>query len=176
MKHRRAPWNLVAIGLMMATLCGARLASAQSPRLFSLSLLGGLGSAIDVANPDANNPSLQVGFNMEIDTERMLGIRMGTIAFSSSDVLNGHPSADLTYVSVAGEYRFREPIYDSGVYLGLGVYHLAGATRPGLALGYTGEFTVNERTSVVLELAGHYANFRYDQAFVQALGGVRWHF
>ena len=176
MKRNRNSWTIPGMLLLIAAFCVSSAVRAQEPRLFSLSVLGGLGSAIDAAHVDANNPSLQVGFNMDIDSERLLGVRVGTVSFSSSDVLNGHRSASLTYANISGEYRFREPLYDSGLYLGLGVYEFAGATRAGVVLGYTGEFEVNDRWSVVLEPAGHYANFRHDQAFAQALGGVRWHF
>ena len=63
--------------------------------------------------------------------------------------------------SIAGEYRFRQPSYDFGIYLGLGGYELAGDDffegevddrGLGLALGFTGDFDLTRRLSVVVEL------------------------
>jgi len=151
-------------------------AGAQETRLFTLSFIAGVGSAADSAHADANNLSLQAAFTAEVDAERLIGVRIGRIGFDSSDVVNDHAGPSLTYATVAGGYRLHEAIYDSGVYLGLGLYRLSGESRPGVVLGYTGEFEINRRWSVLLELSGHYANFRHDQTFAQAMGGLEWHF
>ena len=73
--------------------------------------------------------------------------------FRSDDIYprleEGLRDAELTFLTIAGEYRFRQPSYDFGIYLGLGGYELAGDDffegevddrGLGLALGFTGDF------------------------------------
>jgi hypothetical protein len=175
-RRRTLPLSLVAITATLLVLAGSHPAIAQETDLFALSLLGGVGSATDAAHSGFQNPSLQIGYTVEIDPEVQIGVRVGGIGFGSEDVVNGHSGPTLTYATVAGGYQFREAIYDSGIYLGLGVYRMEGAARAGVVLGYTGDFEVSRRWSVLLELNGHYADFRHDQAFAQVLAGVQWHF
>lgn len=175
-RQRSLSLSLAGFVAVLLFAAGPQAVLSQENDLFTLSLVGGAGSAMDAAHSDFSNPSLQLGYTVEIDPEVQIGVRVGSIGFGSKDVVNGRRGPTLTYATVAGGYQFREAIYDSGIYMGVGLYRMAGAARAGVVLGYTGDFEVTRRWSVLLELTGHYADFRHDQAFAQVMAGVAWHF
>lgn len=153
---------------------------AQELQFYTVSFVGGLASSDQDAG-DLDNSALQAGFAFATGDRSRLGVRAGRLGFGDSDVLNDVVNPDLTYVTVAGEVRFEETIYDSGVYVGLGGYRLEGEggariSELGVTLGYTGEFEVTRHLSVALELVGHFADFADDKLFGQAMAGLAVHF
>lgn len=177
--------TVAASALLITVAAVPAPAAAQELFTFTASALGGIGGAFDVERGDGvGNPSYQLGFSVVKEPRTLVGVRLGRVDFGNDrfgDLFN----ADLTYLTVAGEYRFEESFYDSGLYLGLGGYQLQGTrlggssgdrTAIGLAFGVTGEFTLTRRVGILVELSGHYADL--DQAKFFGLGhaGVAFHF
>ena len=130
------------------------------------------------------NPTLQLAFAFRTEGRAYVGFRLGTADFGSA-ALNELTDSSLLYVSAAGEYRFRESYYESGVFLGLGLYSLDGTnplgesvddTSVGLVLGFTGDFKINPRFSILLELSGHFTSLDGARAFGTGLAGIAYHF
>jgi hypothetical protein len=174
----------------MALLTGLLLlpgaARAQEPYNFSVAALGGIGGSVD-AEPgdDLDNTGYQVNFSMVTDPQTHVGVRIGRLGLDKSEFFGTLTEADLTYVTIGGEYRFDETWYDSGLYIGLGGYRLDGTdqvgddsrdTSIGLAVGITGEFKVNHWLGVLLEISGHYVDFDEAQLFGIGHGGIAVHF
>ena len=162
-------------------------AQAQEPYNFSASVMGGVGGSTDADPGDGvDNLAFQLGFKLVTQPRTQLGFRLGRFEVGSGDRFGSLTDAELTYATVAGEYRLREPFYDSGVFLGLGLYRLDGTsvlggdggdeTAPGLTLGVSGDFAINRRLSFLLELGGHYVDFDEANVFVTGLAGVGFHF
>lgn len=148
---------------------------------FSAGLLGTIGGSQDAEPGDElDNKGLQVNLGVVTRQAEHLVVRVGRLGLDSADRFEDLTDADLTYATVGGEYRYRHPYYDSGVYLALGAYRLEGNdvftgegrddTALGLALGATGEFPINPRLAVQAEISGHYADLDSAQIFV--MGGV----
>lgn len=163
-------------------------AQTQEPYNFTASLLGGIGGSTDADPGDGiDNPALQLGFNVVTQPRTQLGFRLGRFDLGS-DRFGTLGDADLTYLTVAGEYRLREGYYDSGVFFGLGVYRLDGTPVPGLGgeggdetaaglnVGVVGDFAITPRLSLLLELSGHYVDFDDSNVFGMGLVGVGVHF
>jgi hypothetical protein len=165
-------------------------AQAQAGYTFTLSALGGIGGGISVDQGDGiGNPSLQLGFALITQPKTHVGLRLGTIdldtdgGFGDEEIL---ADADLTYVTLSGEYRYSYDWYESGVYLGLGGYQLSGTslltgadgddTGVGVVLGLTGEFNMTRNLGILVEIAGHWADLEEAGSFVTAQVGVAWHF
>ena len=175
----------------MALLAGLLLlpgaARAQEDYTFSVAGLGSIGGSIDAEPGDAlSNTGFQLNLAMVTDPKTLVGVRIGQLGLDADELFGSLSDADLTYVTVGGEYRFNEDWYDSGVYLALGGYRLEGTALDGedsressfgLAIGATGEFKVNQWLSVLLELSGHYAvDFDEAQIFAMGHGGFAVHF
>ena len=121
---------------------------------------------------------------LQCDTLRFRD-RLGQLGLDRDEFFGSLRDADLTYVTVGGEYRFNEGWYDSGVYFALGGYRLEGTALDGgesrdsslgLAVGITGELKVNRWLGVLLELSGHYVDFDEAQVFGMGHGGIAIHF
>ncbi|MES1242432.1 MAG: outer membrane beta-barrel protein [Acidobacteriota bacterium] len=180
-QHRRLGTGILLVALLL--LPGA--ARAQEPYTFTVGLLGGLGGSLD-ADPgdDLGNTGYQINLAMITDPRTHVGFRLGKLALDSEDSFGSLTDAELSYVTVAGEYRFPESYYESGIYAGLGGYRLEGTrgvkdesdTALGLAVGVTGEFRITRWLAVLVELSGHYADFDEAQFFAMGHGGVAIHF
>jgi len=161
-------------------------ARAQEDYNFSVAGLGSIGGSLD-ADPgsDLGNTGYQLNVGLVTETRTMVGVRLGRLGLDASEPFGSLTGADLTYLTIGGEYRFDEAWYDSGIYIALGGYRLEG-TAPngkdgsersvGLAVGITGEFKVNRRLGVLCEISGHYVDFDEAQVFGMAHGGVAFHF
>lgn len=145
-------------------------ASAQSPsggRLledFTISFMGGIGGSVDEDDPGYDNTALQLGGSFSTDKNTVVGLRLGRIEFGNDERLGNLFDAQVTYLTLAGEYRFSESYYESGLFFGLGFYDIEGTrpllgeqseTRIGMTGGATGDFDVTERIAIVAELVGH---------------------
>jgi hypothetical protein len=175
----------VRLALALALAVPATLA-AQDSHLFVASLSGGIGGSFDAGHGhDFGQTALQAGFGMLTHDRTYTMVRLGRLDFNSDFDVDGLTSADLSYLTVAGEYRFQQPSYDFGIYLGLGGYQLAGRDpflgdtderALGLAFGLTGDFDITRRFSLVAEFSAHYAFLDRAQIYGLALGGVAFHF
>lgn len=160
--------------------------AAQDSHLFVASLSGGLGGSFDGGHGhEFDQTALQAGFGVLTNDRTFTMVRVGRLDFDAELDLDGLTRAELTYLTVAGEYRFQQPSYDFGIYLGLGGYQLEGRdalvgdsdeSALGLAFGLTGDFDLTRRFSLVAEFSAHYAFLDHAQIYGLALGGVAFHF
>jgi hypothetical protein len=180
---RSIPLLLVAL----AVLAGARSAAAQERGTFAVGLLGGIGGALDAEGDreDFDHQALEASFAMLTNDNTLVVARVGELELEDDLGAEGLFDARLRFATLAGEYRFRQPSYDYGIYLGLGGYELEGESffgedederSLGLAFGVTGDFDVSRHLSAVVEIAAHYAFFDRAEIYGAALGGIAVHF
>jgi len=179
----------MALLAALATLALPAAASAQDLYNWSVGVMGGIGGSVDVkpGSRDFSNASWQIEALALTESRTFLGLRVGHLALGGKDTLFGsRVGADLSYVTLSGQYMYEESYYDSGVYLGLGAYRLGGndavtgasasKTVAGGVLGLTGDFKASKRFSVVLEISGHYIDIRQAHIYGMAHGGLSFHF
>lgn len=205
MRHRRSPSihlsdrrsrapraagvGRLALLAMLTTLALPAAAAAQDLYNWSVGVLGGIGGSVDVkpGSRDFSNGSWQIEGLVLTEPRTFLALRFGNLGLGGKDTLFGSRiGADLSYVTLSGQYMFEESYYDSGVYIGLGAYRLGGndavtgasasKTVAGGVLGLTGDFKASKRFSVVAEISGHYIDIR--DAHIYAMGhlGLAYHF
>jgi len=156
--------------------------SAQDLHTYSVNLFGGLGGSFD-AEPDSglDNESFQLGFSLASGPRNLIGARVGQLSLSGDEGFGAFSSADLTYLTIGGEFRSRRNYYDSGLYIALGGYQLEGTTLDGtdgddtalgLAVGTTADFPVNRWLSILAELSGHITDLDEAQFFGMLHVGV----
>ena len=170
---------LIALAVL-AALPGA--AQAQENYTYSVGLLGGLGGSPDPDRGDGfEHTGLQLNLGLVTEPRTHIGLRVGQLALDSDELFGSLSGADLTYVTLGGEYRYNEGWYESGVYVALGGSRIQGDradgraesdTAVGAALGFTGEFQVNRWLGVLVELSGHYADLDEAQVFGMAHAGL----
>lgn len=170
-----------------AALAVAAPAAAQELYTFTVSAFGGVGGSID-ADPgdELGNTGFQLGGSMITEPRTRIAVRAGRLGLADGERFESLFDADLSYVTIAGEYRFAKSYYAPWAYIGLGAYQLQGDdlftggeaddTSLGLVLGLVGEFTITRRLDFVVEASGHYADF--DDATIFAMGhaGLALHF
>lgn len=174
------PLRYFAPLLLLAVMIGTGAAQAQKDRSthrYTATLLGGIGGS----SSDISNPTFQLGWSIISDRATHFGVRLGHIGYGSKVQVGDLIGPDLTYVTLAGEYRFQETFYQSGLFFGLGYYDLNGndvfgfdgsETGIGLTFGVNGEFDINRRWAVVVELAGHWADLEATQVFGNGMVGL----
>lgn len=173
------PQILILIGLLTAVLIVPSAAQAED-RGYTLALSLTLGGTSDAEpDPGFGNLGLQATFLMETSPRVHFGIRAGQLTLEGDrDVFD----ADLSYLTLVGEYRFTESYYESGLFLGLGFYDLAGdaffedESSVGVTVGVTGDFRINDRWSVLGEIAGHGVDMDYANFFITGHVGLAYHF
>lgn len=177
---------LLALLAAAATVAALPCAATAEPYVASVHLLGGVGGSLD-GEPSSGfgNRSLEIGFSMPTDVSTVVGLRVGNLELSDRSSFEGLANAKLEYATVAGEYRFGESYYTSGLFLGLGAYRLSGdvgtersdETQVGVTLGVNGEFEITRRLSFLIQGAGHYVNFSHRaQMYANAQAGLVFHF
>ena len=181
-RNHRLLGRLVLLGALL--LPGA--AGAQELYTFSAGLLGGIGGSLDVDPGDSlANTGYQLNLTWITEPRTHVGFRLGQLALDDDEFFGSLQEAELTYVTIGGEYRYAEGYYDSGLYVALGGYRLEGTnfsgrnqdeTALGLSLGATGEFKINRWLGVLIELSGHYVDFDEAQIFAMGHGGLTIHF
>lgn len=181
-QFRISAFVLFVVGLLAL----APGASAQDYYNFTVFGGAGFGGSLDADPGDGvDHPSWQLGAAMVTDLRTLVGLRYGQIGFDSAEPFDTLFDADLTYLTLAGEYKFDQTYYDAGMYLGLGGYQLEGIdaggtgrddTSFGLVVGVNGEFPITRRFAVLVEFAGHYTDLDAAQFFVTGHGGVSVHF
>ena len=174
---RLGPW------LLALTVWGAAAAAqAVEPYLFSVGVLGGLGGPVDAGEPDPgiDQEALQLQVGLLTEPRTLVVLRVGRLEMDDDAVLDGLGGPSLEYATIAGEYRFFQEWYDSGIFLGLGGYRLQGDrggfededTSIGLTLGVTGDVEMTERFSIIAELTGHWADLEATQLFAAGQVGL----
>lgn len=161
-------------------------ASAAETYTFTLLLEGSMGGAVqesDGSDSGLDNSGFQLGFSVVGTGEVHVGGRVGSMDFDEG--LGGLGDASLDYVTLGGDYRFFEGFYDSGVFIGLGYYEVEGVgffgepetdSSLGVALGLTGEFEINPRTGLQLELTSHVTDLGIAELFLTFHAGLAIHF
>lgn len=182
-RNRRLLACLLALAALLALPGAVR---AQELYTYTASLLGGLGGSPDADPGDGfSNTGFQLNLGMVTEPRTHVDLRLGSLKLDSDDSFGSLSGADLSYVTIGGEYRFPEGYYDSGLYVAVGGYRLEGTrangrsdqdTGIGGAIGVTGEFRVNRYMGVLIELSGHYANLDEAQVFGMAHAGLSIHF
>lgn len=172
----------LALGLLTMFLVPGS-SSAQPSHTFSFGLMGGLGGSFD-AEPDTglDNFGWQARFGMEIDLRTRFAIRGGVLELEGDSTVPGLFDSELSYVTLSGEYTYPAGFYDSTLFLGLGIYDLAGKALIadengiGITVGTSGEFRLTNRLFIAVEFAGHYADLDYAQFFVTGHAGLGFRF
>jgi len=180
---------LVCAALLLSGLAWATPAHAQGEiYTFTAGLLGSVGGSQDATpGDDLGNTGFQINLSMITQPGEHLVVRLGKLGLGDGGQFGSQlTDADLSYVTIGGEYRYRHTFYDSGVYIALGGYKLAGTniftgvseddTTIGLAAGVSGEFPINRWLGVAVEFSGHYADFNAAQIFVMGNAGLVVHF
>lgn len=162
-------------------------APAVAQRNMTVGLFAGVGGSFDAEpDPGLSQPSLQISLAVPMDDEADLVLRVGALDLDDDQGFGGLRDAALQYATVAGEYKFQEPFYVSGIFLGLGAYRLDGepfdareddeGTALGLTLGVSGDFVLARRWSLLAELSGHWVDFDRAQVFGLAHLGIGYRF
>lgn len=184
--HRPLRAAVLGAAAVAALLAAPGAASAQQLYSFTLSGMAGFGGSLD-ADPgdEITLGSYQLGAALVTEPRTLVGVRYGRIAFDDDEPLESLFDADLTYLTLAGEYKFDQTFYEGGMYVGVGGYRLEGVdaagagqddTSFGLAVGVTGEFPLTRRFGIVVEFAGHYTDLDEAQLFATGQAGLAVHF
>ncbi|MXX60148.1 MAG: hypothetical protein F4112_11740 [Holophagales bacterium] len=169
-----------ALATVLLLLAGAGSADAQGQYSYTLSLGPSFGGSLD-GEPDGglDHAGFLASFSWRTQPRTAVGVRVGSKDLSG-DQVGTLASPTFRYATIAGEYRFNDLYYESGVFMGLGVYQLDDGVESeegvGLTLGVTGDFPINERFSVVVELVGHYADLDASSTHATVHAGVAYHF
>ena len=176
---RKTTIAAVAVLVTILTTAGSP-ANAAEARSYTLGVMAGVGGSLD-ADPDGGlgNTTIQASFGIVTEEATQLVLRIGRLDQDAEGVFAPFGGGSLSWVGVSGEYRFRKPLYDSGIYLGLGGYRFEGDaagspddTAIGGVFGLTGEFDLTRRWAVLVDLSVHYADLDVAQTFGVATGGV----
>lgn len=179
---RRLRACLLGAAAVAALLAAPGESSAQQLYTFTLSASAGFGGSLD-ADPgdEITLGSYQFAAAIVTEPRTLVGVRVGRIGFDDDEPLESLFDADLTYLTLAGEYKFDQTLYEGGMYVGVGGYRLEGTdafgsdrddTSFGLVIGSTGEFPITPRFGVVVDIAGHFTDLDEAQIFATAQAGL----
>jgi hypothetical protein len=176
-------WSVVVIGLVVS-LGAASQGSAQTYHSLSVSLLGGVGGSPDVEDSDFGNRTLQLAIGVPTELGTSVTLRVGRFETDEAADFGGFGGATFDYATLAGDYQFHEPAFDSSLFFGLGAYRLEGLVNgvvddevvAGLTFGVGADFPISKKVSLALEVAGHWADFDDAQIFATAMGGLTFRF
>ncbi|REK03637.1 MAG: hypothetical protein DWQ36_18995 [Acidobacteria bacterium] len=182
-RRRLAPVTVTLCAALLLALVGP--ASAAESHNFTASLFGTVGGPLDVSgdDPGLGQTGFQLGFAWLTQPKTQVGVRVGQVTMDGEQ-LEGLFDPELLYATIGGEYRYRETYYESGVFLGLGVYSLEGIaggasvddSSLGINLGVTGDFPLTRKLSFLAEVSVHSADLDYAQLFAFAHLGLAYHF
>lgn len=178
--------GILGLLLALAPMLAPAPADAQSLSTFQVTLSTGVGGAFD-AEPDTDldGTNLQLSVSMLTQARSLLTARVGSLELDGDLGFGTYAEADMTYLTIAGEYRSRGSYFDSGLFLGLGGYFVDGTrfgglsddeVKIGLTGGVTAEFPIHRRLSLHSELAAHFADFEDAQFFGTLNVGVTYRF
>ena len=169
-----------ALATVLLLFAGAASADAQEQYSYTVSLGPTFGGNLD-GEPDSglDHAGFLASFSWRTQPRTSVGVRFGSKDLSG-DQVGTLASPKFRYATIAGEYRFNDLYYESGVFMGLGVYQFGDGLESdegvGLTLGVTGDFPINERFSVVVEVVGHYADLDAASTHATVHAGVAYHF
>ncbi len=167
---------VLLLAALLLLLAGAGSAAAQERYSYTVTLSPSIGGSF---SEGTDSSGVQAAFSWRTQPRTAVGVRFGSIGLSG-DQVGTLESPTFRYATIAGEYRFQELYYESGVFFGLGLYQLGNGVDseegPGLTLGVSGDFPINKRLSVVIELSGHYADIDADSTYANASVGLAYQF
>lgn len=179
-------FSILVLGLVAQPRQAAAQATATTLDTFTLSVMLGVGGSIDESETGLDNFTFQLGGSVVTEANVEVGFRIGQMGFGSDEVLGDAFDVDLTYLTVAGEYTYGEATYQSGVFIGLGLYRFEAielftaqslsTTKFGLTLGVTGEFDISDRFGILAELSGHAVPGAPAEFFAAGLVGLAIYF
>jgi len=181
----RKPLLLVAVALLLGL--AAPHAAATELFTYSLSAAVGVGGSSDASPGDGfSNTAFQLGFSYITEPHTRLGVRLGRLGLGDGGDFTTLHDADLTYLTFTGEYSFPETYYGAWVFLGVGAYDLNGdprfpgaddsQTAVGAVIGLSTEFELTRKADLLVEVAGHWADFDDATLFGTGVVGVAVHF
>ena len=184
-----------SIVIALVWLCLAGSSSAQTTTRFTAGAMLGFGGTTGSGpsgtgdiflRDDRFDLGFQLLFGMEVQRGTMFNVRLGQmdveISTPALEQFGQAVDSELTYATLAGEYRLSAGSYQSGLFMGVGYYSVDGQnifeddTALGLTLGTTGDIRINDRWSVIVEFSGHYADLDYAQFFIMGHAGFAVHF
>ena len=177
--------RLVLILAAVLSFLAPTTVSAQDHYTYTLSGLAGFGGSLDADDSGLGNQSFGLGLSLLREDRVHIGLRLVELDFDAQDEIGSLRDVSLQYLTAGGEYRFLESFYESGLFLGLGLYELEGLdsdglrqseTSVGLVLGVTGEFEINRRFGFLLEFMGHVTNLDDSNLFATGHAGIAAHF
>jgi hypothetical protein len=182
MRGARTRWMGLLGAVALTVGLAASPARAVEPYLVTVGLLGGVGGPLDADDPDpgTTQPALELQVGYITEPRTILALRVGRLDFGSDDQLGNTFDPQLSYITLAGEYRLYRNWYDSGLFLGLGNYRLTGEDAAGrdrhesswgVIGGATAEFEMARHVSLLTQLTGHYADVEGAQLFATVMAG-----
>lgn len=178
----RAKSACIVVFVLLVLVLPATAAAESS--VYSFNLWVGAGGSLDEDDAGLSNSTYQLGFSVQPEDQLLVGLRVGELDLSGG-LISGSADTSLDYATVVGEYRFTESFYESGLFIGLGLYSLDGVLAlgqgfneesVGLVLGISGEFVLTSRLGFLLELSGHLTNLESVDTLVMGHAGVAIHF
>jgi hypothetical protein len=185
-RHCLLAGSLVLVGLLIAPAAGF----GQDDFDYNINLLIGLGGSVDESDAGFGNLNFQLGAAVYVESNTQVAVRLGRMDWGDNDELGELTGPQLTYVTIAGEYRdrrgfFSGALFDSALFAGLGAYNLQGTeldledfdqTAIGLTVGASGDFDISKRFAIRLEGSGHYAGLDDAKFFVMLNFGLAYRF
>ncbi len=177
-RSKTASFVLLVLALLVVP------AAAAADSVFRFNLMAGVGGSLDQDDAGLSNSTFQLGFSVEPEDQLLVGLRVGQLDLGNA-LVGESIDTSLDYATVVGEYRFTESFYESGLYIGLGVYSLDGVRfsggvfseeAVGLVLGISGEFLISNSVGFVIEFSGHLANLDTIDTLMMGHAGVSIHF
>jgi hypothetical protein len=181
-RNHRLPGRLLLIASLLLLPAAA---GAQELYTFTVGALGGIGGSVDAEPGDSlTNTGFQINLGIVSEPRTQIVLRTGRLALDEDELFGSLRDAELTYATIGGEYRSRQDLYESGLYVALGGYRLEGTVSDrdssdsswGLAVGVTGELPIKRWLGVQVEISGHYIDFDEAQFFAMAHAGLAIHF
>ncbi len=181
---KRISWLVPIVVVVLWTLAPVAV-MAQDHYTYTLSGLGGFGGSLDADDSGLGNQSLGLGLSLLREDRVHIGLRLVELDFDAQEEIGSLRDVSLQYLTAGGEYRFLESFYESGLFLGLGLYEIEGLdaeglrqseTSVGLVIGVTGEFEINRRFGFLLEFMGHVTNLEDSNLFATGHAGIAAHF
>jgi hypothetical protein len=178
----RARSAFIVLFVLSVLALPASAAAAGSP--FSINLWAGAGGSLDEDEAGLSNSSFQLGFSVQPEDQLLVGLRVGELDLSGG-LIGDSIDTSLDYATVVGEYRFTESFYESGLFIGLGLYSLDGVhfleggfteESVGLVVGISGEFVLTNKIGFLLELSGHLTNLDTIDTVAMGHAGIAIHF
>jgi hypothetical protein len=170
--------SLIPVALVATIIALAPTPVQAQDYTWSLSLMGGIGSALREGG--GSGGGYQVGFGLQFEPGANVWLHAGELDFETGSGVGDLADGTITDVNLGGEYQFNENYYDSGIFIGLGAYDLesrlvlaegvlapaASETVLGLVLGATGEFKITPSFVFLVEVTAHIL----DSSDVRVLG------